>query len=121
MSKVLLCLTVLALALAPKAHAQREKFSQDDVAYIEKTWPTAKKTNTGIRYIIDRAGSGAKPKPGDSVSVLYVGRLLAGEIFDQNNDKDHPFVFRIERDMVIQGWDQVLQLMQLGEKRTVII
>jgi FKBP-type peptidyl-prolyl cis-trans isomerase len=121
MSKVLLCLTFFALVLVPGLHAQREKFSQEDVEFIEKNWPTAKKTNTGIRYVIEHAGTGEKPKPGDTVSVLYVGRLLHGEIFDQTSDKDHPFVFRVGREMVIQGWDEVLQLMQLGEKRLVVI
>lgn len=119
--KFLFSLALIAFLAAPAAHAQREKFSQEDVEFIEKTWPTAKKTATGIRYIIEQAGTGEKPKPGDNVGVLYTGKLLNGEIFDQNHDKEHPFVFRVGREMVIQGWDQVLQLMQLGERRLVVI
>ncbi len=118
---VTLLLALLSLCSVPAAHGQREKFSQADVEFIEKNWPTAKKTGTGIRYIVERAGTGEKPKPGDNVSVLYAGKLLTGEIFDQNNDKEHPFIFRLGREMVIQGWDQTLPLMQLGEKRLVII
>jgi FKBP-type peptidyl-prolyl cis-trans isomerase len=109
------------LLLTPPLHAQREKFSMDDLDFIEKTWPAVKKTNTGIRYIIQKEGEGEPPKPGDSVQVLYEGKLLDGTVFDKNQDKDHPFKFRVGRGMVIRGWDQVLQLMKPGEIRLVII
>jgi FKBP-type peptidyl-prolyl cis-trans isomerase len=111
----------LILAAGPLLHAQREKLPPDDLEYVEKTWPEAKKTVTGIRYIILKAGEGESPKPGDKVNVLYVGKLLNGKVFDQATEADKPFTFRIRRDMVIEGWDQVLQLMKRGEKRLVII
>lgn len=109
------------LLAAPLLQAQREKIPAEDLAYVEKTWPEAKKTNSGIRYVILQAGTGERPKPGENVAVLYTGRLLSGDIFDQNLDKDKPFVFRVAREQVIQGWDQVLQLMRVGEKRIVVI
>lgn len=105
----------------PVAQAQREKLPPEDLEFVEKTWPEAKKTNTGIRYIILREGKGESPKPGDKVQVLYVGRLLGGAIFDQATDPAKPFVFRVRREMVIEGWEQTLQLMKRGEKRLVII
>jgi FKBP-type peptidyl-prolyl cis-trans isomerase len=93
----------------------------EDLEFVEKTWPTAKKTATGIRYIIQKEGAGKPPASGDQVSVLYVGRLLTGETFDQKIDPANPLKFRVGRDMVIQGWDQILQLMRKGERRLVII
>ncbi len=105
----------------PALQAQREKIPAEDLAYVEKTWPEAKKTNTGIRYVILQAGTGEKPKPGSNVAVLYTGKLLSGVTFDENLDKEKPFIFRVARDQVIQGWDQILQLMNVGEKRVVII
>jgi FKBP-type peptidyl-prolyl cis-trans isomerase len=115
-------LCCVGLMLAPALlHAQREKLSPDELDFVEKTWPTAKKTNTGIRYITLREGSGPTARPGDNVSVLYSGRLLTGKVFDQNLDAKHPFTFRLGRGVVIQGWDQVLQLMRPGEKRLVVI
>jgi FKBP-type peptidyl-prolyl cis-trans isomerase len=120
--RAFLILFVAGLLSAPVAlHAQRERFSPDDVDFIEKTWPTAKKTNTGIRYIIEREGTGEPANPGDMVSVLYTGKLLNGKIFDQNISRQKPLRFRVRRNFVIEGWDQVLQLMRLGEKRIVII
>lgn len=119
--KFFLYFAAVAALAAPVAHAQREKLPPEDLEFVEKNWPEAKKTNTGIRYIVMREGQGDSPKPGDKVSVLYVGRLLNGTIFDQAQNKDQAFTFRVRRDMVIEGWDQVLQLMKRGEKRLVII
>jgi FKBP-type peptidyl-prolyl cis-trans isomerase len=112
---------LLVSLAAPTLHAQREKLPPDDLEFVEKTWPEAKKTQTGIRYIILREGQGDMPKPGDKVNVLYVGRLLNGKVFDQATEADKPFTFRVRREAVIEGWDQVLQLMKAGEKRLVII
>ena len=106
---------------APALHAQREKLPPDDLDFVEKKWPEAKKTNSGIRYLIQREGQGESPKAGDIVSVLYVGMLLDGKIFDQYQDRANPFTFRIKREQVIEGWDQILQAMKRGEKRLVII
>ena len=112
---------MIAIGAPMALHAQREKLPPDDLEYVEKTWPEAKKTTTGIRYVITQEGQGDTPKPGDKVNVLYVGRLLNGKVFDQATDPAQPFTFRVRRDAVIEGWDQVLQLMKRGEKRIVII
>lgn len=112
---------LFGLLSAPALHAQREKLPPADLIYVEKTWPEAKKTNSGIRYIIQREGTGPMPKPGNNVSVHYTGRLLDGTIFDQNHDPASPFSFRVAREQVIQGWDQILPMMKTGEKRLVII
>jgi FKBP-type peptidyl-prolyl cis-trans isomerase len=110
-----------AVSLTPALRAQREKFPFDDLLYLEKTWPTALKTNTGIRYIIQQKGEGQTPRPGDMVRVLYTGSFLTGARFDGNQDRSHPFTFRLGRGVVIAGWDQVIRLMKAGEKRLVII
>ena len=115
-------LSLAVVLTAPLAlHAQREKLPPDDLAFVEKTWPEAKKTATGIRYIIMREGRGETGKAGDKASVLYVGRLLNGTVFDQATEREKAFEFRVGRGQVIDGWDQILQLMKPGEKRLVII
>jgi FKBP-type peptidyl-prolyl cis-trans isomerase len=114
-------LTVLLTCIAPALHAQREKLPPEDLEFVEKTWPEAKKTSTGIRYIVLREGKGETGKPGDKARVLYVGRLLNGTVFDQATDPEHAFEFRVGRGQVIDGWDQILQQMKPGEKRLVII
>lgn len=117
----LLLLAGIWAGMVSQARAQPEKLSPDDYDYVYKTWPNVQETNTGVRYIIEQPGKGRPPGPGDLVSVLYVGRLLHGKLFDENLDPKHPFQFRIRRYQVIEGWDEILQQMRPGEKRFVII
>lgn len=119
--KLLLCLGLISAVTPIAVFAQREKLPPEDLAFVEKNWPEAKKTNTGIRYIILQEGSGELAKAGDKVAVLYVGRLLNGTVFDQATEKEKAFIFRVAREQVIQGWDQILPLMKVGEKRLVVI
>lgn len=117
---ILAFLSVLTCA-TPALHAQRERLPPDEIEYVDKTWPGTKKTSTGMRYLIRHEGHGASPKPGDRVGVLYTGTLLHGEKFDEHLDPAHPLEFRVGRDEVITGWDQILPMMKVGEKRLVII
>jgi FKBP-type peptidyl-prolyl cis-trans isomerase len=121
LSKLLLVSGLLLVGVAPAAHAQREKLPPGDLEFVEKNFPEAKKTQTGIRYVVQKPGEGDSPKPGDKVNVLYVGKLLDGKVFDQSIDPAQPFTFRVRREMVIEGWDQIIQQMKKGEKRLVII
>ncbi|MFA6287487.1 MAG: FKBP-type peptidyl-prolyl cis-trans isomerase [Opitutaceae bacterium] len=109
------------LLIAPLAlHAQREKFPMEDLEIITKQWPDVQRTSTGLRTLVLSPGTGAMPKPGDSVVVRYKGSLLNGRVFDQNLNRA-PFTFRVGRHEVIEGWDEGLQLMKVGEKRLLVI
>lgn len=123
MTQPLLRLALLFLALfsAPLLHAQRERLSPEEIEVVEKNWPGTKKTGTGIRYIIQREGTGPSPKAGDRVAVLYLGTLLNGKKFDAKQDPADPLVFRVGREEVIAGWEQILPMMKLNEKRLVIV
>jgi FKBP-type peptidyl-prolyl cis-trans isomerase len=121
MIRIRIIFALLVLTATTALHAQGEKFGPDELDFIEKKWPHAKRTNTGIRYIIEREGHGTPPVPGNIVNVLYIGTLFDGTVFDKNLDVLHPFSFRVRRFQVIEGWDQVLQLMKPGEKRLVVI
>jgi FKBP-type peptidyl-prolyl cis-trans isomerase len=103
------------------ARAQREKLPPEDLAFVQKTWPNAIRTSTGLRYVVLTEGKGDLAKPGDLVSVLYTGWLLDGTVFDKSIDPAKPFEFRLGRNLVIEGWDQGLQLMRPGEKRLFIV
>jgi FKBP-type peptidyl-prolyl cis-trans isomerase len=113
---------VCALVAAPVLlHAQREKLPPDDLDVVESKWPNAKKSNTGIRYVVERSGTGPMLVPGDLVMVAYTAMLLNGKVFDKVLDHVHPFTFRVDRGEVIDGWDQILQLMRPGDKWIVIV
>ena len=90
-----------------------------DLKTISEKWPDAKKTSTGIRYVVIREGSGRKqPESGSRVTVHYTGSLLNGAVFDGSKDRG-PLEVEIGR--VIEGWNQTLKDMKKGEKRLVII
>ncbi len=102
--------------------AQREKLSWDDREYVEKTWPDAIKTSTGLRYVILRPGTGTEtPQPGDLVSVIYTGRLLSGKVFNQELNPSEPFRFRLDRGQLIPAWEETIRQMKRGEKRLIIV
>lgn len=114
---------ICALLAAPGLlHAQREKLPPDDYDYVMRTWPNAKESNTGIRYIVEKEGKGPLLQPGDLAMVNYVGKLLTtGKVFDQNHNKTDPFKFHVGRGEVIIGWDQIFQLMRPGDKWLIIV
>jgi len=121
MPRLFACLLGIA-AVAPLC-AQRERLPAEDLAIVEQRWPTAKKTSTGLRYIITKEGTGECAAPGDLVSVCFRGCLLNGKVFDEmpRPGRSEPFTFRLGREQVIEGWDQGLQLLRLGGKMTLIV
>lgn len=66
-------------------------------------------------------GSGEEAQSGMSVSVHYTGWLENGTKFDSSVDRDEPFGFNLDNGMVIPGWDQGVQGMQVGGKRKLTI
>lgn len=110
------------MVLAPVVmQAQREKLPPKDYEWAMQNFPNAKKTSTGLRYVEIEKGSGDLIKRGDNVSVLYTGRFISGETFDEQWDPKKPLEFRVGRSRVIRGWDYILQKMRLGDKWLVIV
>ena len=120
-------LTVLTLALlawgVSPLHAQREKLPPEDLEIVEKKWPAAKRTYTGLRYVVLKEPVPGSPSPssGMLVTVLYKGMLLDGTVFDQSPDANHPLKARIGRGELIDGWDEALQKLHKGEKWLLIV
>jgi len=69
-----------------------------------------------------KVGDGAVAKPGDEVTVQYVGvNYKSGEEFDASWDRGEPFTFTLGAGEVIQGWDQGVQGMKVGGRRRLTI
>jgi FKBP-type peptidyl-prolyl cis-trans isomerase len=118
-----LVLTLLAVGVGPRAHAQRERLPFEDVEIVEKRWPNAKRTSTSLRYVIVKAGEtdGPTPVPGMIIKALYKGMLLNGKVFDETLDPRAPLKMRLGRGNLIAGWEEALQKMHRGEKWIVIV
>jgi peptidylprolyl isomerase len=67
-------------------------------------------------------GTGPEAKPGQSVTVNYVGALYSnGNVFDASWKRHEPFVFSLGKHQVIAGWDQGIAGMKVGGRRELII
>lgn len=66
-------------------------------------------------------GTGASPKRGDTVTVHYTGWLTDGTKFDSSVDRDEPFSFVLGAGQVIQGWDQGVASLRVGDKARLTI
>jgi len=110
------------IALPTGLHAgPRGEFSSDDRDIIEKRWPDAGQTPSGMRYVIVQDGSGPKAKNRQRLTVLYRGSLLNGTVFSEKLDPADPFTFTVGNGEVILGWEEAFLDMRVGEKRTLII
>ena len=100
-----------------KIQAQRDT----DLAFISDKYPDTIETASGIKYIVQKQGTGAKPESGKIVQVKYTGMLLSGQVFDSSDIQGRPFEFPVGINRVISGWDEMVLDMNVGEKRLAII
>ena len=70
-----------------------------------------------VKIEILKEGEGELSKKGDTLVVHYVGKLESGEKFDSSLDRGVPFEFTLGANSVIQGWEQGMLNMKVGEKR----
>jgi FKBP-type peptidyl-prolyl cis-trans isomerase FkpA len=87
---------------------------------LENNLTGFQKTSTGLYYkILDEKG-GTTPQVGDQVSVEYVGKNLANQVFDRSS-AGSPITFQLGAGQVIKGWDEGIALITLGSTGTLII
>ena len=85
-------------------------------------------TVTELQKIDTQVGTGREAEIGFNVTVHYTGWLYdanakdhKGTKFDSSLDRREPFNFFLGGQQVIQGWDEGVQGMKIGGKRTLII
>ncbi len=93
--------------------AQKEMLDKVAAGYDE--------TKSGLRYQILQKGSGKKATKGAGVSVHYKGQLLDGTVFDSSYKRKQPIDFNVGVGQVIAGWDEGIQLLQVGDKARFVI
>jgi len=107
---------------AAAAQATQLKKEEDLInTYITENNLKTEKTESGLYYVIDEAGSGGFPKPGQTVEVHYTGTLLDGSKFDSSKDRKQPFKFPLGQGRVIKGWDEGIPKFQKGGSGRLII
>jgi len=73
-----------------------------------------------VQVTVIKEGKGATVERGNTVSVHYTGTLEDGKQFDTSVGRG-PFEFQVGMGQVIQGWDQSILGMKVGEKRKLVI
>ena len=88
---------------------------------LEKLAAGFQKTESGLRYQIIQKGSGAPAEKGKKVSVHYQGALENGQVFDSSYKRKQPIDFTLGIGQVIEGWDEGIALLQVGDKARFVI
>ena len=78
-------------------------------------------TDSGLKYVDLKVGSGDKAKKDNTVVVHYTGWLKNGKKFASSVDENEPYEFKLGAGDVIKGWDEGIAGMRVGGKRKLII
>jgi peptidylprolyl isomerase len=92
-----------------------------DIALIRQTYPAAQQTASGVYYVIQKEGAGAKPAKGGMVSVTYKLSFLSGEVLDSSDIHGGPLEFQAGTGRMIRGFDEAVLDMKLREKRLIVV
>jgi peptidyl-prolyl cis-trans isomerase A (cyclophilin A) len=88
---------------------------------IEKLAAGFEKTESGLRYKLIQKGNGKKAENGKIVAVHYSGSLENGKVFDNSYSRKKPIEFPLGQGNVIEGWDEGIALLQVGDKARFVI
>jgi FKBP-type peptidyl-prolyl cis-trans isomerase len=78
-------------------------------------------TLTGLIIEDIMVGEGAVAASGQTVNVHYTGWLAGGRKFDSSREREAAFEFEVDAGQVIAGWDEGVQGMKVGGRRTLTV
>jgi len=90
-------------------------------AKMEKLAAGFEKTESGLRYQFIQKGDGKQAEKGKTVSVHYEGSLENGKVFDSSYTRKKPIEFKLGIGQVIEGWDEGIALLKVGDKARFVI
>ncbi len=112
-------------AVAKEEKEQNAKDAQIIKHYIDSTGQKATATDDGVYVIVHKEGSGPTPKEGQTVSIMYTGKTLDGQVFDSNQDTafhhTDPLIFPLGQHRMIEGMESGIKLLKKGEEATLVI
>ncbi|MDO6472150.1 FKBP-type peptidyl-prolyl cis-trans isomerase [Maribacter sp. 1_MG-2023] len=84
--------------------------------YLSANDLVSETTASGLHYIIENPGDGAKPSASSNVTVAYKGYFLDGEVFDQSVEG-----LSIGLNQVIAGWTEGIPLFNEGGNGVLLV
>jgi peptidylprolyl isomerase len=129
MKKLVLISSCMIITAALFVQCKNKKnIVKNSTTQLQSSKRTQMKTASGhvLEYETMEEGTGASPKRGDMVTVHYTGWLNkngqpTGQPFDSSHNRNQTFTFKIGVGQVIQGWDEGVMTMKVGEKRRLYI
>lgn len=87
------------------------------VDYIANNNLTATKTDSGLYYVVNEAGTGVQPTTSSNVTVAYKGCFTNGNIFDKSDSAGISFGLN----QVIKGWTEGIPYFKEGGNGVLLI
>ena len=84
-------------------------------------------TSTGLYYIVQKVGTGATVHAGDSVTVIYTGMFLDGQVFDASSLHSTAGTYKyVHKDTdpnkrMIKGWEEGIEVLSKGSSAAFLI
>jgi peptidyl-prolyl cis-trans isomerase A (cyclophilin A) len=104
------------------SRAKREAEAKKEAEEVmEKLAAGFDKTESGLRYKFIQKGDGKQAEIGKTVSVHYSGSLENGKVFDSSYARKKPIEFPLGKGHVIEGWDEGIALLKVGDKARFVI
>lgn len=119
--KRILTLLILPLFIACDISVDDVDFlnqgEEDILEFVEKNNLDAKKTITGLYYVVEDQGDGNPIEANADVTVAYKGYFLNGTVFDQSGPNGITF----NLNQVIPGWTEGIPYFNEGGKGMLIV
>lgn len=119
---LLLMLGFLASCEKPEVYDEAGQYLIDEA--LIKKWADSTKTelikdSSGFYYKILEEGTGVKPPAlTDTISTLYIGKLLTDSVFSRTTDS---VVYKFVLESGIEGWKRGLPLIKQGGRIRLLI
>lgn len=93
------------------------KNEQEIKDYLLKNNLTAKRSTSGLYYIINEPGTGTQPTAASNVTVAYKGYFTNGNVFDQSKAEG----ISLSLNKVIRGWTEGIPYFKTGGSGVLLI
>lgn len=109
----------------PKIPANSTLIFDIEIVKVGKKWDLPQhdtiKLASGLQIIPLKTTDNISPEKGDKVIAHYSGYLTNGAMFDASYNRGMPFDFLIGYKQVIQGWEEGIDSMHIGDKWQLVV